>query len=202
MPAAATRRAQYAALTRQAILDAARALFIEHGYFGTKVEQIAAAAQVAPATVYAVGGGKNGLLRTLIETAVNSPENADLRGEIEAADDPQLLLQLIVDAAQSRFDRWAPLLRQVIAAAPQEAGVRESLGIAHESLRQGLRLAAERLAAQEALRAGLDAGQATDLLWLYLCNTACFVRADDLGWSSQRSRDWLNTVLVRELLER
>src|SRR5258705_11212689 len=39
----------------------------ERGYFATKVDDIAALARVAPATVYAVSGGKQGLLRTLTE---------------------------------------------------------------------------------------------------------------------------------------
>ena len=53
-----TRRDEYAQATRQAILDAARQLFAERGYFATKVDDIAAKARVAPATVYAVTGGK------------------------------------------------------------------------------------------------------------------------------------------------
>ena len=57
--------------TRQAIVKAARQLFSERGYFATKVDDVAALARVAPATVYAVSGGKQGLLRTLTETATN-----------------------------------------------------------------------------------------------------------------------------------
>ena len=51
-----TRREEYAEATRQAILEAARRLFRERGYFATKVDEIAAMARVAPATVYAVDG--------------------------------------------------------------------------------------------------------------------------------------------------
>ena len=45
------RREEYAQATRQAIVDAARRLFSERGYFSTKVDDIAALARVAPATV-------------------------------------------------------------------------------------------------------------------------------------------------------
>src|SRR3979411_2113675 len=68
-----TRREEYAEATRQAIVAAARRLFSERGYFATKVDDIAAAARVAPATVYAVSGGKQGLLGTLMETAITDP---------------------------------------------------------------------------------------------------------------------------------
>jgi AcrR family transcriptional regulator len=201
MPSA-SRRAEYAEMTRLAILEAARSLFTEHGFFATKVEQIAGAARVAPATVYAVGGGKNGLLRTLIESAVHSQKNTDLLAEIETATDPSRLIRLVVAETRARFEQWSPLMRQVVAAAPQEPAVRESMEIAHESLRGALRLVAGRLAALGALRDGMDAPEAADILWMYLCNAAYFIRGDDLGWPLDRSETWLNAVLPRELLAR
>jgi AcrR family transcriptional regulator len=194
------RRAEYAEQTRLAILDAARSLFLTQGYYATKVEQIASTARVAPATVYAVGGGKNGLLRTLIESAVHSPENAGLLDGIRAATDPATLIGLVVAASRAKFEQWSTLMRQVVAAAPQEPAVRASMEIAHEGLRGGLRLTAGRLAAMHALRDDLDAPQAADILWLYLCNAAYFIRTDDLGWSLDRSEQWLTGVLRRELL--
>ena len=200
MPSA--RRADYAEQTRRAILEAARTLFTEQGYFATKVEQIASTARVAPATVYAVGGGKNGLLRTLIESAVNSQENAEIFAELEAATDPERLIALVIATSRTKFGQWSSLMRQVVAAAPREPAVRESMEIAHEGLRAGLRLTADRLAAMGALRDGLDAAQAADILWLYLCNAAYFVRTDDLGWSLEKSEAWLTEVLPRELLGR
>jgi AcrR family transcriptional regulator len=72
-PGDLTRREQYALETRQAIIDAARRLFAERGYFATKVDDIAAEARVAPATVYAVTGGKAGLLAELIRMWVTDP---------------------------------------------------------------------------------------------------------------------------------
>ena len=197
-----SRRAEYAEATRQAILEAARSLFTEQGYFATKVEQIAGLARVAPATVYAVGGGKNGLLRTLIESAVTSQENARLIADIEAATDPGRLIGLIITTSRAKFELWSPLMRQVVAAAPQEPAVQESLEIAHRSLLRGLRTAADRLAAMGALGNGMDAAQATDILWLHLCNAAYFIRTDDLGWSLDKSEAWLGAVLPQQILGR
>jgi len=53
---AGARRMMRGQATRQAIVEAARRLFSERGYFATKVDDIAALARVAPATVYAVSG--------------------------------------------------------------------------------------------------------------------------------------------------
>ncbi|WP_306216002.1 TetR/AcrR family transcriptional regulator [Actinoplanes sp. RD1] len=201
-PRRAGRRAEYAELTRRSILDAAQQLFTEHGYFATKVEDIAAAARVAPATVYAVGGGKNGLLRTLIEAATQAAEGSGILARIEAATDPHELVRLVVGATRDEFARWSGLMRQVVAAAPQEPGVRQSMEIAHASLRAGLQLTADRLGELDALRDGLSPARATEILWIYLCNAAWFVRTDDLGWPLEESAAWLLEVLPAALLKR
>jgi hypothetical protein len=52
---------------------AARQLLSGHGYFATKVDEIVALVRVAPATVYAVSVGKQGVLRTPMETATADP---------------------------------------------------------------------------------------------------------------------------------
>jgi AcrR family transcriptional regulator len=49
---AGSRRDRYAALTRQAILDAARELFVERGFAGTSVSDIAVAAETSKGAVY------------------------------------------------------------------------------------------------------------------------------------------------------
>jgi AcrR family transcriptional regulator len=62
------RREEYPELTRRAVLEATRQLFGERGFFLVKVDEIAAASRVSPATVYAQCGGKHGLLRSLMDT--------------------------------------------------------------------------------------------------------------------------------------
>ncbi|WP_454198238.1 TetR/AcrR family transcriptional regulator [Nocardia sp. Marseille-Q1738] len=194
------RRSEYAQLTRQAILDAARELFVRKGYFDTKVEEIARTARVAPATVYAVGGGKHGLLRTLIESGTSAEDIPAILAHIESLTDPRELIGFIVHATRVKFEQWSDLMRQVVAAAPREPTVREILRIAHDSMRNGLALTADRLAAMGALRDDVDAPRATDLLWLHLCNAAYFIRTDDLGWSLDESETWLNDTLPFALL--
>lgn len=194
------RRGEYAQLTRQAILDAARDLFVRKGYFDTKVEEIARTARVAPATVYAVGGGKHGLLRTLIESGTTAEDIPGILARIESITEPRELIAFVVHATRVKFEQWSGLMRQVIAAAPQEPSVREVLQIAHDSMRGGLALTARQLAGMGALREGMDASDATDLLWLHLCNASYFVRTDDLGWSLDKSETWLNDALPFALL--
>jgi AcrR family transcriptional regulator len=193
------RRAEYAAATRQAILLAARELFVEQGYFDTRVEDIARAARVAVPTVYAAVGGKSGLLRTLIQEGVAAAEAGDIHARIAAHTDPDALLRMIVDGTCAAFETWSPLTRPATAAAPQDAGVRESLGEAHASLRRGLTATATRLAELDSLRPGMTADQAADILWYFLGNASYFTLTDDCQWPLSRSADWLRECLTAAL---
>jgi AcrR family transcriptional regulator len=195
------RRADYARATHEAIHSAARDLFVAKGYFGTRVEDIARAARVSPATVYAVGGGKHGLLRELIQEGTRDRHVTDVTQGIEAVTNPGELLRLLVDARSLRFERWSDLVRQVMAAAPQDDAVRESLELANAAIRAGLARAAQRLADMQALPRGLTVAQATDTLWYFLGNASYFTLTDDLHWPLSRASDWIYQQLLRTLLD-
>ncbi len=195
------RRAEYARATREAILTAAHDLFVERGYFDTRVEDIARTARVAVPTVFAAGGGKGGLLRTLIDRAIDEAEAGDLAARLSGHEDPVAVIDAVVEGTRSEFELWSPLMRQVLAAAPQDARVRESQLAAGASLRAGLAQAAARLDHLGALRAGVGVGEATDLLWFHLGNASWFTLLDDCGWTLERAARWLRTALVSALLE-
>jgi TetR/AcrR family transcriptional regulator len=65
-----TRGARRVARTRAAILDAAEAAFREGGYRATRMEDVAAAADVAIGSIYNHFGDKDGLYHALAERAV------------------------------------------------------------------------------------------------------------------------------------
>src|SRR5690348_5623743 len=70
------RRKEQAAATRDAVLAAARNLFVEEGYRSTTVAGIARQAGVAVDTVYATIGRKPDLLREVVETAISGTGQA------------------------------------------------------------------------------------------------------------------------------
>jgi TetR/AcrR family transcriptional regulator len=67
---APTRQQRRKLRTSAAILDAAETLFLERGYPGTTVEQIAARADVALGSLYGHFGGKEGVYAALVDRAV------------------------------------------------------------------------------------------------------------------------------------
>ena len=68
MTTAAPRRSRPRGETRRAqILDAATAVFLEHGYAGTTMDLVVARAGASKATIYTFFGGKAGLFSALID---------------------------------------------------------------------------------------------------------------------------------------
>ncbi|WP_432840396.1 TetR/AcrR family transcriptional regulator [Dactylosporangium sp. CA-092794] len=195
------RRAEYAQATHDAIRCAAHELFVSKGYFATRVEEIARAARVSPATVYAVGGGKNGLLRDLIQAGTEDDQIAEISGAIESIAEPRELIRLIVDARRARFERWSGLIRQVVAAAPQEPKVRECLELANAAIHGGLTRVAHRLSDMGALRPGLTVEKATDILWYFVADASYFRLTEDLHWPLPAAADWLREQVTAALLD-
>src|ERR1700724_4873277 len=115
-----SRREEYAEATRQAIVAAARRLFSERGYFATKVDDIAALARVAPATVYAVSGGKHGLLRALTDTAITDPIIQDTIRRVEKLDNPAAIVRLVAATVRGMHEEFGDVLQVLLSTAPHD----------------------------------------------------------------------------------
>jgi AcrR family transcriptional regulator len=194
------RREEYARATRQAIVQAARRLFSERGYFSTKVDDIAALARVAPATVYAVSGGKHGLLNTLIEIWATAPIDAATIGSIEATDDPTGIIRLVAAACRSMREEFGDIIRVTLTTAPHDQAVSDSLKHATTKYRRAFVPVAQRLLDLGALREGMDVKHAVDVFWFYFGYAGLFTLHDDNGWSYESAERWLCEEAGRALL--
>lgn len=195
-----TRRQEYAAATRQAILATARKLFAERGYFATRVEDIASEARVAPATVYAVTGGKSGLLAELIRVWTTDPIVEATLSSVALSRSGAAIIDKTAAASRRMREDFADIMRVLISTAPHDQTVREQLHNATTVYRAALVPVAERLAALGALREGIDVSQAVDVLWFYFGYSSYFTLLDDNGWSYDRAERWLANQASRELL--
>jgi AcrR family transcriptional regulator len=195
-----TRRDEYAQATRQAILDAARKLFAERGYFATKVDDIAALARVAPATVYAVSGGKQGLLNTLIDIWSLDPIVKASLDRLEKLDDPAEILRLVASVVRQMRVEFGDIMRVLLNTAPHDPAVAQSLAAGTTRYRDAFQQLVKRLQKLNALREGMDPATALDVLWFYLGYSGLFVLHDDNGWSYDRAEQWLYEECCRALL--
>ncbi|MFG1605032.1 TetR/AcrR family transcriptional regulator [Actinoplanes sp. NPDC049265] len=194
-----TRRAEYAAATRRAIVDAARELFATRGYFATRVDDIAARARVAPPTVYAAGG-KPALLRALMEMWVSATVIESTYRRVAELTDGTEILRVTAAGTRRVREEWADIMRVVLGTAPHDEAAAEILAAATAAYRKGMVLTADRLAAIGALRDDLTAAEAADVLWFYFGYSSYFTLTDENGWSLDRAERWLLNAAHSALL--
>jgi AcrR family transcriptional regulator len=87
MPVVKSRREQYSEATRAALLEAATALFFEHGFGRTALEDVAAAAQVTRGAVYHHFANKRDLFEAVLE-ALEGDAKRRVLAATEGLDDP------------------------------------------------------------------------------------------------------------------
>src|ERR1700761_4396461 len=186
-----SRREEYADQTRTAVIAAARQLFAENGFFQTKVEQIAKLGRVSPATVYAQCGGKQGLLRLLMDSWTQSQAVAESYQESLAADDAGLLIQTLSAAYLQITKQWGDVIRVVIEVAPHDGESAAVLATAQKRHNHNLAQICGHLENIGALRDDVDARLATRII-SYFYGIDGLLRARDVfGWSLERSNQWL-----------
>src|SRR5262245_10437693 len=100
-------RAAQAEQTRRRVLEAARRLFVQHGYAGTTVAAVADAAGVAPETIYLSLGGKRGLLEGVM----------DITGPHESAAADDAWWQIVADqpTASARLEKMVEYSCRILA---------------------------------------------------------------------------------------
>jgi AcrR family transcriptional regulator len=197
-----TRRQDYAEATRQAIIDAARQLFAERGYFATKVDDIAAEARVAPATVYAVTGGKQNLLNILITAWTTDPIVEQTLSHVDTSTDSAAIIREVASASRTMREAYVDVIRVMLATAPHDEAVAEQERTATAIYRAALLPIAERLAQLGDLRPGMHAADAVDLLWFYFGYFSYFTLHDDNGWSYEQAEHWLAGQAITALLSK
>ncbi|NMO51180.1 TetR/AcrR family transcriptional regulator [Actinoplanes sp. TBRC 11911] len=197
-----SRRAEYAELTRRAIVDAARRLFAERGFFATRVDEIAAEARVSPATVYAVSGGKQGLMGTLIDEWTRAPIIAEYEERFARLEDPAEILRTLSFMTRTMRQDWGDVMRLALATAPHDQAVAADFALGTKRYRDGVGLVARRLADLGALATDVDADEAADVLWYYFGYASLFTLVDDNHWTYDRAERWLARAASDALLRK
>jgi AcrR family transcriptional regulator len=182
---------EHADQTRAAVIAAARRLFAENGFFQTKVEQIAKLSRVSPATVYAQCGGKQGLLRSLMDSWTQSQVVAESYQESLAAADAVLTMQTLSAAYLQITRQWGDVIRVVIDVAPHDDESAAVLATAQRRHNHNLTEICRHLEDIGALREDVDARLATRTITYYYGIDGLLRTRDVFGWSLERSNQWL-----------
>ncbi len=203
-----TRRRVQAAQTRQDILKAALRLFLESGYAGTTIGDVAAAAGVAVETIYRGFGSKAALFKGVMEAAVAGgaaraaippEERPAVRAMIEEQD-PRRVLKLHAATQPGIHARAGPLYGVLIEAAGADDGLADVLNQLEAKRLTGMRRLAERLKDLGGIRPELSVEEAGDILWTVNSLAVYNLLVLQRGWSPERYRDWIAYTNTRALV--
>lgn len=199
-----SRRQAQAALTRGAVIEAARRAFLERGYAATTVAGIAEDAGTSVDTVYKAFGGKSGLVRALWESAltgrrpVPAPERSDLLSSTEA--DAVRVLRGWAELLTELAPDIAPVLLLVRGAAASDPEMAALLADAEAERRTRMRHNARRLGQRGWLRPGMSVTRAADILWTYSSAELYELLVLKSGWPIKRYGDFVADAMIASLL--
>jgi AcrR family transcriptional regulator len=195
-------RRRQASETRQAIVVAARMLFVRQGYAATTIDQIAAAAGCASPTVYGAFSSKAGILAALVEHASFGSNYDLLVRQQQDLPVPADRLRSAARIARTIFEaehrESEHLLRGAAVVSPEIA--------AKEREREAKRFEKQKqlvdfLIAKECLKRGLKPKRAREILWALTGRELYRLLVLVQGWRAAEYENWLGGLLVDQLLE-
>jgi TetR/AcrR family transcriptional regulator, regulator of autoinduction and epiphytic fitness len=179
-------------------VGAARTLFADRGYARTTITDIAAAAGVAPQTVYWAFGSKATLVREIREAWL---AEAQTGGRLQAVLLEQVPTERLAAFAAFMTHQWAT---GSTAVAIQQEAMRVdpavALDVAETLARRATALSRVTEPLGAYLRPGLTVAGAHDQL-LALSMVEVYMELRGRGWTDDRYRDWLREILQWQLLE-
>jgi AcrR family transcriptional regulator len=202
------RRQQQAAATRLGILEAAGRLFERRGYPATTMEQVAAEAGVSLKTVYLAFTTKSGLLRALWDLRLKGDQEeagvVERPWYREVIEEPDPERQLRANAGNARLvkQRIAGVLKVLRSAAPADPDAGALWRLIQTDFYDNQRAIVASLDAKGALRPGLDAARATDILWTLNHPDVWLLLVGERGWTPQEWEDWFAGSACEQLLGR
>ncbi|CAM5509686.1 TetR/AcrR family transcriptional regulator [Streptomyces canarius] len=185
------RRAKAAAGTRATILDAALRLFVEHGYAKVTIGDIAREAGIAVPTVYASTGGKAAILATLMYRGVDDPVVERTLETVRTATDARMAIAATARGVRLDNERHLEIVQVMVTAACVDQRVQEELDEVVRRYRRSLGVLAGRLAELGALKPGLSAERAGDMLWFLLGLPSWRLFITGCHWSWDETERWL-----------
>lgn len=199
-------REESARRTRAQIRVAAARLFVQQGYTATTIRQVAQVSGVAERTVYAAYPGKFELFHDVLDVATAGDELP-----VPVADRPEFLaaleerdgrraIEMFAGYGAALLDRAAALILTMTESAGADEDMRRLSEGAARVNATNFATFAQALVDHGALRPGLGAAEAADVLFALGSPHVHQLLRRDRGWTTQRYRAWLEDTLDRTLL--
>jgi TetR/AcrR family transcriptional regulator of autoinduction and epiphytic fitness len=201
-----SRRRDQARQTRRRILDAAAELFVSKGYAGTTIAETAAAAGVAPQTVYVAFGTKRAILKELVDVRIAGDDEPvavmDRPFVQRIAEEPDGRRKLEIFATHLRgvHERTVDVLVALRAAADSDPEVAELWKTLTDQRLFGQTRFAQHLHDAQVLREDLDVAAAADVICTLMDHELYRSLVRDRGWSGDAWQRWYADLLARTLI--
>jgi AcrR family transcriptional regulator len=200
-------KAEQSARTRQAILNAATALFLRDGFFTTTVAAIAAEAGVAVQTLYLSFGGKTAILGAAFDQAIaGDPDPTPLleRDWMRRVFDDEIgprALGRFMTQATAIMTRTTPLY-MVIRSAAADPEVAELLAKNKTERHRHFQTVIAALADKPGFTTQLSHNHATDLLYSLQSEDMYALLVGERGWTPEEWLAWTLPTLEGALYPR
>jgi AcrR family transcriptional regulator len=192
-------------LARRAVIDAARALFLERGYQATTIDAISDRSDVPAATVYRLFSSKPGILKALLDVSIagdDQPLSLPERPQVAALlaeRNPEELLAGFASITVAINARSSDVYRILLSASGSDPAAAQLLADYQHKRDQGQGQIARSLARAGALRPGLRERNAADLIHALMSPELYRLLVIDRGWPPERYEQWLANVLADQL---
>jgi AcrR family transcriptional regulator len=193
-------------LARRAVVEAARALFLERGYAATTIDVLSDHSDVPPATVYRLFSSKLGILKALLDRSIagdDQPAAVQERPDVASLfteTDPHKLLAGFAGITTAINQRTNDIYRVLESAADSDPAAAELLDEVRQQRDRGQSRIARSLGRARALKPGLRERDAADLIHALMSPEVYRLLVGDRHWTPERYQQWLATTLTQQLL--
>lgn len=192
-------REQSAQRSRDAVIAAAHAIFLEHGYANTTIEQIAHRAGVSRPTVFSVGT-KAQLLAFARLRAIKGDHSLSNDERFQALfllADPHELVAGFARFTADIARRLGPLSAVLEQAAPSDPELGDLLARSQQELLKCARAVIAAVHAAGALEPELSRSRAADVLWFLIQPSQYQRLVVERGWSHRSYEQWQTESMLR-----
>ena len=192
-------------LARRAVVDAARALFVDRGYQTTTIDAISDHADVPAPTVYRLFSSKLGILKAMLDVSIagdDQPLSVQERPEVAALfaePDPMKLLAGFAGITVVINARSSDVYRILSSAAGADPAAAMLLADYQQQRDDGQRRIARSLGRARALQPGLRERDAADVIHALMSPELYRLLVIDRGWLPERYERWLARILTDQL---
>jgi AcrR family transcriptional regulator len=193
-------RSETAEATRARILETAKRLFSRDGIDKVTIAELAAGADVAASTVYALFTSKAGILRALMEGALFGPRFQSAHAQLEDVSDPVKLVELTSAVSRAIYESESLDLGVLRGASAFSAELRALEAEFEDRRREMQRARLELLFAHGRARSDLDFAKAQQIMWMYTSRDVYRMLVHESGWTPDQYQAWLSRTLVDALV--